>query len=197
MRRSRPPRRAFGRRPADHRAIAPAVGSRARSAGPAHEPPHAPVRSEQPPPRRRRPSAEVSAGLQLFADPRDDRHQRRRRGPQIAHDRVEVLGEDDGQARHQVGVDHQPFERVAERQEGQRDVGRRQLEDRDHRFGVRDDVADRAAAGTEDDAVTGGFVFGQVFRRLEGRRRAEQGDAAAGEDAFFDCRAAGVKRARR
>jgi hypothetical protein len=86
---------------------------------------------------------------------------------------------------------------VAERQEGQRDVGRRQLEDRDHRFGVRDDVADRAAAGTEDDAVTGGFVFGQVFRRLEGRRRAEQGDAAAGEDAFFDCRAAGVKRARR
>ena len=147
---------------------------------------------EQPAPRRRRfGDRGQHARLQLLAHARDDGHQCRRRGPQVARDRVEVLGEDDREAGHQVGVDHRPFEGVAQRQERQRDVVRRQPEDRDHRFGVRHDVAVRQhhalglarRAGGVDD---GGERFGadRGAAGLDGRpdRRVDRQPLAAARE---------------
>ena len=153
MRRSRPPRRAApcantsrsasrSRQPAGvERRPARACAARTRASAEAQRA----VRNSQ---RRTAPTPAATvaqhAAVQLLEHARHDGHQRRRRRRQVAREGVEVLGEDHGDADDQVGVDHRPFERVAQRQERERDVVRRQL----RRIGitasdVRDDVVVR------------------------------------------------------
>ena len=58
--------------------------------------------------------------------------------------------------------------------------------------GVVGDLVERGRAGADDDLVADLLVVGQPLG-LDGRGRAEQGDAAAGEDALLERRAGGVQ----
>ena len=59
--------------------------------------------------------------------------------------------------------------------------------------GVRGDRGQRRAAGTHDDVVADLLVVRRIVARLDLGARPQEGDAAAGQNAFFDGRAGGVQ----